>query len=113
MHPSAFENKTVNEIISINNVRLIAFRNRGKGSPITNIFKPDWDSNKMIQSVFTSNAKAKELSLSATEVTLAEYFIVTKNGGLFILEVLGDHIQNVPITAVLLRGEGFGCRFDI
>ena len=114
MQPGAASGKTIRDIIPPESVHLIALnRNRGKGSPLTLVFRPDWDSDQLFQYAFASDAKARGLALSATEGTLAEYTIVTKGGDLYFIEVLGDHMRNIPITAVILRGDGFGCRFDI
>lgn len=113
MHPGVVEGMTVREIIPPESILFIALtENRGKGSPLTREFKPDWDSDQMMQQVFASDAKPQEMMVGATELTLARYTIMTKEGALFLLEVLGDHLQNIPATAVILRGDGFGCRFD-
>jgi hypothetical protein len=114
MHPGGVEGKTIRVIVPLESVRLIALtENLGKGTPITRDFKPDWDSNQLIQRAFASDAKARECSMSATENTLARYSIITKDGALFMLDVLGDHIRNITVSAVILRGDGFGCRFDM
>ena len=114
MQPGAASGKTIREIIPPESVHHIALtRNRGKGAPLTLVFHPDWDSDQLFQYAFASDAKARALALSATEGTLAEYTIVTKGGDLYFIEVMGDHMRNIPITAVILRGDGFGCRFDI
>ena len=113
MQPGAASGKTIQEIIPPESVQLIALtRSRGKGSPLTPAFKPDWDSSHMFRHAFASEAKAGGLALSATESTLAEYAIVTKDGEIYLVEVLGDLMRNMPITAILLRGDGFGCRFN-
>jgi hypothetical protein len=114
MHPGVVEGKTVRAIVPPESVRLIALaENLGKGAPITRKFKPDWDSNQLIRRAFASDAKARDCTMSATEGTLARYSIVTKDGALFMLDVLGDHTRNITVTAVILRGDGFGCRFDM
>lgn len=114
MYPGIFKGKTIRSIIQPEKVQLIALlENRGKGSPLTTDFTPDWDSNQLVRRAFISDAEAQELSMTATESILARYAIVTKDGALFALDVLGNSIGRVPITAILLRGDGFGCRFDI
>ena len=114
MHPGFVEGKTIRAIVPPESIRLIGLtENRGKGAPITRDFKSDWDSNQLIQRAFASDAKAREWSMSATEAILARYSVVTKDGALFMLDVLGDHIRSIPVTAVVLRGDGFGCRFDM
>ena len=114
MHPGPVAGKTIREIVPPESVKLIALvENRGMGSPLTKEFKPGWGSDQLLQRAFESSAKAREWSMSATESTLARYAIVTKQGSLFLLDVLGDRIRNVSVTAVILRGDGFGCRLDI
>ena len=114
MQPGVFEGKSLRSIVPPESVKLIALiENHGKGSPITREFKPDWDSNELLQRAFTSNAKATKVARSATELIVAKYNVVTADGALFILEVLGDPLTNTSVTAVVLRGDGFGCRFEM
>lgn len=106
--------KTLRQIISPEDIRLIALiENRGKGSPLTEQFAPDWTSNRLMQTIFSSDERASDLSMSATESLFAKYAIVSKNEDLFILDVVGDRIGHRPVTAVLLASDGFGCRFNV
>ena len=114
MHPGVVAGLTIREIIPPESVRLIALtEDRGRGEPLGPNFKPDGDPNQIIRQAFASDARAREWGLRATESTLVRYSIVTRDGRLFLLDVLGDILRNLPVTAIILRGNGFGCRFEM
>jgi len=112
MYSGKFAGKTLSEIVPPKSVKLIAITGI-YGHGWTYEFTPNRDVDNLIRLAFTSDAKAKDFALSDTETILAQYSIVTIDGYLFVLEVLGSFIEQRPITAFLVRGEGFGCRFEV
>jgi hypothetical protein len=106
--------KPLNEIINPEDVSSIGLiENRGKGHPITAGFRPQWDSNELIQAAFSSKEKAQDWAQRATEGSYARYALVTKKGDLYLLDILCDQIRGNGPTALILRGRGFGCRINL
>ncbi len=105
--------KSFNEIIPTNSVTLIALtKSSGKGAPMTTEFKPNWDSDKLFNNLFTSSRKSIQWRSDAYESCLAEYTIISDDR-IFIVEIYGSIIRNQTITGIGLRGDGFGCWFNI
>lgn len=100
MNAGRFEGKPLNAIIPPRSIKLIALTgNGGKGAPLTPGFTPQWDSNEFMKRLFLSDAQLQQLSLSAYEGTFAEYSIVTHEGSLFTLQVVGNFLSKTAITA--------------
>jgi hypothetical protein len=113
MAAGRFAGKTLHSIIPPGNVQQIALtKHHSKGSPVTQDFRPDYNSNDLLNRLFSSNETAKDLSLSASEFTLAEYTIVIFDYQLFVVEVFADVALRNSVSAITLVGEGFGCRFS-
>jgi hypothetical protein len=110
---TGYTGKQLKDIIEPGTIKLIAFTGgSGKGTPLTKTFTPDWDSDKLIEELFSSGRVSVEWGMDAMEAIFAEYTIVTDNG-LFFLEICGSLVRQQPITAAILRGDGFACRFNI
>ena len=106
--------KRLNEIIKTEDVSSISLiENRGKGSLIAKGFCPHWKSDELLQSAFTTTHGAENWALSATEGSYARYALITKKGELFLLEVVCDQMKGGVPTALLMHGQGFGCRIDL
>lgn len=106
--------KRLNEIIKPEDVASIGLiENRGKGSPIADGFRPQWDSNGLVRSAFESTQRATDLALSASESSYAKYALITKKGDLYLLDVVCSWDAGNAPTALLLHGRGFGCRIDL
>jgi len=104
--------RTFSEIVIPKKLRLIALtKNCGIGAPFTSSYKPQFDPTQLFDELCRSQSPAQQWGLSATEVTLAEFTVVSDDGRLFIIEVLQDMQREVPVSGVLLRGDGIGCRF--
>ncbi|MHB0957586.1 MAG: hypothetical protein ACYC0X_26195 [Pirellulaceae bacterium] len=71
---------------------------------------PDHDG--IIREVFASDRVSGEWGLFAGESVRVEYTIVTDEA-LFILSLCGEVHQETRMTAAILRGSGFACRFHL
>ena len=106
--------KTFSDVIAPSSVCLIALTgNHGIGLPFTDKYNPQFDSDQLFTELWKSKNPAQDWGLSATESILAEYTIITHDGRLFIVEVLQEMERKLPVSGVLLRGDGFGCRFPV
>jgi hypothetical protein len=107
-----YTKKRLKEIIDPETIKLIALTRNSKGTPLTKTFTPDWDSDDLMKDLFFSDRLSVEWGMHATETIFAQYTIVTESG-LFILSICGSVIDQQPMTAAILRGDGFGCRFNL
>jgi hypothetical protein len=106
--------KTLAEIIPPLSVgRVILTHNHGVDTVRTPGRKPEYDSDELVAQFFRSPAKAERWGLRATERTLAEFLILTKDGEVYRLEVLQEHSSSGPVTGGILNGKGLRCRFTV
>lgn len=99
--------KTFAELIPPASVQKIVLTlNRGLKAP--------FDADRLMNDLFKKPTAAKDWGLRATESTIAEFAIVTKKGDFYRVEVLRDALtRGGEVTAALLYGKGFACRFAL
>jgi hypothetical protein len=72
------------------------------------------DPDELMARFFASPVKGEQWGLRDTERTAAEFLILTKGGEAYRAEAVYDvRAARREVTAVLLYGKGFACRFDL
>ena len=93
------------DIVPPRSVRRIAVTSVASAAPNT-------DHDGIIRELFASDRVSVEWGLLAHETVRVEYTIVTDEA-LFILSLCGETRHETRVTAAILRGRGFACRFHL
>lgn len=72
----------------------------------------DVDANEAMRILFAETGSAKDLGLLAEERSAAKFLLITKAGDIYFVDVLQRSFVGKEQLAFLVRGKGFGCRFD-
>ena len=70
-------------------------------------------SDALLAHLLDWRATAKSWALSADAARLADLFILTKEGEILCIEVVGTSVSPISPTAILIHGKGQGARINV